>query len=57
MGDFLNTLYGKLIAVLTIIALGMGIVMEGVSMYRNIRETQTATQVAVNAQAQKSADA
>ena len=34
MGDFLKTVYGKVIATLTIIALVMGIVTEGIAIYR-----------------------
>jgi hypothetical protein len=53
LGDFLKTLYGKVIATLTIIALLLGIATEGVSFFRIVMETKTSTETAINAQAQK----
>ena len=38
MKDFFSTLYGKLIAVLTIIALLLGIFAEGISIYTGWQE-------------------
>ena len=57
MRDFLNTLSGKVIAILTIIALVFGVVAEGVSIYRNGEEAKTATETANNAAKLKLAEA
>ncbi len=57
MKTFLNTLQGKVITGLTIISLVMGIGMAGVSIRRNIAETQAAIEVAKNAEIQRRADA
>ena len=57
MRDFLNTLSGKVIARLTIIALVFGVVAEGVSIYRNGEEAKTATETANNAAKLKLAEA
>jgi len=57
MKTFLNSLQGKIIAVLTIITLVFGIVAEGVLIYRNGAEAKTATETANNAAKLKLAEA
>ena len=47
---FFSTVQGKLITALTIIAFVLGIAAEGVSLYRNVMETHTATEVSINSE-------
>lgn len=54
---FLATVQGKLISGLTIIALVLGIAAEGVSLYRNLKETHTATEVSINSTLRQEAEA
>ncbi len=54
---FFATARGKLISALAVVALVLGIVAEGVSIYRNIRETHTATEVSINSDARQDAEA
>ena len=54
---FFSTVQGKLISALTIIALVLGIAAEGVSLYRNVMETHTSTQVSINAKDRQDAEA
>jgi hypothetical protein len=53
---FFATLQGKLIASLTIVALVMGVVMEGISIWRNLMETHTSTEVSINAKDRQDAE-
>lgn len=53
---FFSTVQGKLITALTIIALVLGIAAEGVSLYRNVMETHTATEVSINSTERQDAD-
>ncbi len=53
---FFSTVQGKLITAMTIIALVLGIAAEGVSLYRNVMETHTATEVSINSTERQDAD-
>lgn len=54
---FFSTVQGKLISALAVIALVLGIAAEGVSLYRNVKETHTVAEVSINANLRQEAEA
>lgn len=55
--QFFSTAQGRVIALLGIVSLMGGIAAEGVSIWRNINETITSREIAVNAKARQDAEA